>query len=1002
MSEDFWKSCKLQYLILITFLVLAGLAGGLVVSLPCRAEIPSLGEKPVTMDFRDTDLKDAIGTLSVMTGWNIVVDKDVEGKVNVRFESVPALQILNEILEINECQYEIEDNIIKVSRMPIITQSLPLEYALVSSVAPYLDALISSEGSLQLDEATNTIVVSDKEAKIEEIAAFLQQIDTPAKQLQSKNFTIKFIPVDSVVFLLEDYLSAEGKIEVDPLVNTLLLTETSRNFAQLEELLLNIDVYRAIEEIFTLKYALASLVAPLLENYLGPEDKLQVNEQANEIILSSDLYTLKKIGALLDSLDTPAKQLQSKSFTVKYLYLEELASIVEENLSSLGEIIERNEARSMFVVKDTSYNLSKIEKVIKEADVFIPLKKTYEIKFAPLSSLAEQIEDILSDKGTLEIKEETFRFTVIDVKKNLDRIDTLVKKEDILQRQLISPVQFEEESLRNVLNLLSDEVRINMFISPEVKGKVTLRLGKPIPFLEALEAILTQNYCQYEIKDNIITVSKIPVFSQSFSLEYALAPSITSSVNALISSEGSLHLDEATNTIMVSDKEAKIEEIAAFIAELDTPAKQLQSKSFTVRFVIADEVAFLLEDYLSAEGKINADPLANTILLTETSRNFARLEELIFNLDVYRAIEKIFTLKYALASSVAPLLRNYLGPEDKLQVNEQANEIILSSSPYTLEKIRELLSSLDIPDRQITEKSFSAKYLSLDELADLVEKRLSPSGKKREDKEKAIVIVKDSLYSLSKIEKLIKEEDIFIPLKRTYEVKFASLSSLRDEVTDLLSEEGKKRLKTIQDSDTEDSGTIVVEDVKKNSDRVKELVSREDTLEAQLIRRKRYVIKYLTPYEAKYYLEVNNVVSEHGKIHPPKMREKVETGNVNDQSDYIIIPQEIVENPEKIKAESTQVDLPEGEENVIYITDLKRNIPKIDETIEEMNGSSRAEEIISQTFYIREGSLERMALAMANILGINPGDIEGLEPKGEWMQMEVPTLEINLGTVGPR
>ncbi|TKJ47762.1 hypothetical protein CEE34_01800 [Candidatus Aerophobetes bacterium Ae_b3a] len=605
MSEDFWKSCKLQYLILITFLVLAGLAGGLVVSLPCRAEISSLGEKPVSMDFRDTDLKDAIGMLSVMTGWNMVVDKDVEGRVNVRFQDVPGLQILSEILEINECQYEIQDNIIKVSRMPIITQRLPLEYALVSSVAPYLDALISSEGSFQLDEATNTIVVSDKKKNLEKITVFLQQIDTPAEQLQSKSFTIRFIPVDSVVFLLEDYLSAEGKIKIDPLANTLLLTETSRNFVQLEKLLLNIDVYRAIEEMFTLRYALASSVAPLLENYLGPEDKLQVNEQANEIILSSDLYTLKKIGALLDSLDTPAKQLQSKSFTVKYLYLEELASIVEENLSSLGEIIERNQARSTFVVEDTSYNLSKIEKVIKEADVFIPLKKTYEIKFAPLSSLAEQIEDILS-------------------------------------------------------------------------------------------------------------------------------------------------------------------------------------------------------------------------------------------------------------------------------------------------------------------------------------------------------------------------------------------------------EEGKKSLETREETDT-----IAVKDVKKNLDRIDKLISAKDTLEAQLIT-KRYVLKYLSAIEAKYYLEVNNMVSDDGEIRVPVVREKVEAGNVKDQSEYIIIPQETVGNPKEIKVESAQVDLPEEEENVIYITDLKRNISKIDEAIEEMNSPSRAEEIINRTFYIREGSLERIALAMANILGIEPDNIEGLEPKGEWMQMEVPTLEINLGTVGPR
>jgi len=1065
MSEDFWKSCKLQYLVLITFLVLAGLAGGLVVCLPCRAEIPSLGEKSVSMDFKDVDLKDAIGTLSVMTGWNIVVDKDVEGKVNVRFQDVPALQILGEILEINECQYEIEDNIIKVSRVPILNQSLLLEYALVSSVAPYLEALLSSEGSFHLDEATNTIVLSDKKKNLEKIAAFLQQMDIPAKQLQSKNFAIEFIPVDSVVFLLEDYLSAEGKIEVDPLANTLLLTETNRNFAQLEELLLNIDIYRAIEQIFTLKYALASSVAPLLENYLGPEDKLQVNEQANEIILSSDLYTLKKIGALLDSLDTPAKQLQSKSFTVKYLYLEELASIVEENLSSLGEIIERNQARSMFVVKDTSYNLSKIEKLIKQADVFIPLKKTYEIKFAPLAFLAEQVDGFLSDKGTLEIKEETFRFTVIDVKKNLDRIDTLVKKEDILQRQLISPVQFEEESLRDVLNLLSDEVRINMFISPEVEGEVTLRLGKPVPFLEALEAVLMQNYCQYEIKDNIITISKIPVFSQSFSLEYALAPSITSSVNALLSSEGSFQLDEATNTVIVSDKEEKVEEIAAFIAGLDTPAKQLQSKSFTMKFVIADEVASLLEDYLSAEGRIKIDPLANALFLTETSRNFAQLEKLILDSDVYQPREEMFTLEYALAptltssidallssegsyqldeatntiivsdkqknseeiaafiaeidtpikqlqsksfsikfvsaDSVASLLEGYLSVEGKIEVDLSTNTLLLTETKRNFAQLERLLSSLDIPDRQISEKSFSAKYLYLGELANLVEEELSPLGEKREDKDKAIVVVKDSRYNLAKIEKLIEERDVFLPLKKTYEIKFAPLSSLAKEIEDLLSQEGKI-LETREDSDTEDSGTIVVEDVKKNLDRVYQLVSREDTLEAQLIRRKRYVLKYLTPYEAKYYLEVNNLVSEQGEIGVPVVREKVEAGNVKAQSEYIIIPQEIVEDAEGAKVESAQVDLPEEEENVIYITDLKRNIRKIDEAIEGMNSSSRAEEIITKTFYIQEGSLERIALAMANILGINPGDIEGLEPKGEWMQMEVPTLEINLGTVGPR
>ena len=995
MIRNSWKSCKLQYSILITLLVLAG---GLVVSFPSPAEIPSLGENPVTMDFRDVDLKDAIGTLSVITGWNIVVDKDVEGKVNVRFEDVPALQVLGEILEISECQYEIEDNIIKVSRMPILNQSLFLEYALVSSVAPYLDSLISSEGSFQLDEETNTVVLNDKKKNLENIIAFLQQIDTPDKQIQSKSFSIRFIPVDSVVFLLEDYLSPEGNIEADFLANTLLLTETNRNFVQLEELLLDMDVYRAMEKIFTLRHALASSVAPLLENYLGPEDKLQVNEQTNEIILSSDLFTLEKIAAFIANLDTPAKQLQNKSFVIKYIYLDEMATMVEENLSSFGEIIGDNQDRSLLVIKDTPYSLSRIGKLVEEVDIFVPARKTYQIEFAPLFFMAEQIEDLLSREGSLEIREKTSSVAVVDVRKNLDMIDEMIKKEDILENQLVSPVQFEEESLRDVLKFFSDEVRINMFVSPEVQGEVTLRLGKPIPFLEALEAVLSQNYCQYEIKGNIITISKIPLFSRSFFLEYALASSIAFSANIPISPEGSLHLDEATNTIIVEDKEDKIEEISAFIRDLDTPAKQRQSESFTIRFLPVDNIASLLEGSLSAGGEIRIDPLANTLLLTETSRNFAQLEELILNLDVYRPEEEIFTLKYALASSVAPLLENYLGPEDELKINEQTNEIILSSDLYTLEKIGPFLDSLDTPAKQLQSKSFTVKYLYLEELTSMIEENLSPLGEVTElNRDRGMVAIQDTSYNLSKIEELISKVDIFFPVKEIYQIRFAPLSSLAEAIGDLLSEEGKELLKTSEHPFVNDSGSIVVRDARKNQDKVYELVSREDTLEAQLIREKRYVLKYLTPYEAKYHLEVNNLVSEYGEIDVPVVRE-----NVNDQSEYIIIPQETVESTEGIEIISTEFDLLKEEENVIYVTDLRRNIPMVDAAIAEMNSSSRAEEIINRTFYIEEGSLERIALAMANILGIEPGDIEGLEPKGEWMQIEVPTPEINLGTLGPR
>ncbi|GAI17372.1 unnamed protein product, partial [marine sediment metagenome] len=426
-----------------------------------------------------------------------------------------------------------------------------------------------------------------------------------------------------------------------------------------------------------------------------------------------------------------------------------------------------------------------------------------------------------------------------------------------------SPVQFEEESLKNVLSLFSDEVRINMFVSPEVEGEVTLRLGKPTPFLDALEAILTQNYCQYEIEGNIIKVSRMPILSQSFSLQYALASTLTPSIDTFLSAQGNSYLDEATNTVIVKDKKEKIEEIAAFIAELDTPEKQLKRKSFSIRFLPVDRVASLLEDYLSAEGKVKVDPLANTLLLAETSRNFAQLEELILNLDVYQSKEEIFTLEYALASSVAPRLTNYLGPEDGFEINDQENEIIVSSDLYTLKKIKGLLDSLDTPEAQLTEET--------------------------------------------------------------------------------------------------------------------------------------YPLKYLGPEEAWNKLDFKEMVSKHASYEVVDSYEVEKEGSTERkevEKEYVRIPREIVDNSETERVPTAVSSAEENmgdKQSVVYIVirDLKRNQQKIREAIEEIN---RGEEIINQTFYIEEGSLERIALAMANILGIEPGDIEGLEPKGEWMQMEVPTV----------
>jgi len=421
-------------------------------------------------------------------------------------------------------------------------------------------------------------------------------------------------------------------------------------------------------------------------------------------------------------------------------------------------------------------------------------------------------------------------------------------------------IDFKDIDLNDLLDILSAKTGLNIIVTPEVQGRVPIARFENVPVLKALEIILESFDYQYEIVDNIIMVGPIPLLSRSF------------------------------------------------------------------------------------------------------------------------------TLKSALASEVVETARFYLSDKGKIKVNEAENQIMVTATPYNLKKIEDLLADLDSPSKQMRKKKFFIRYISLKDLAEMVKEDLSPQGKLKMDPPSSTLTVEDTSYHLFRIGKMVAKLDTFRPKKRIYKISFAPVSLVATRVEDFLSDQGKV-------DEQEEISSLVVVDVKKNLDQIDRLVKQIDTLEGQLVT-KRFFLKYLTPQEAES--ELQGVISEYGRIRLPQVEN---TQSRSSAPDYIIIPQEKMTSSENSNPSDNKIGV---ENNVIYVTDLKRNMSQIDELVKEMNGSSGAEEVVVRTFYIKEGSLERIAIAIANMLGVKPEDIEGLEPKGEWMQMKVPTLEINLGTVGPR
>lgn len=170
-------------------------------------------------------------------------------------------------------------------------------------------------------------------------------------------------------------------------------------------------------------------------------------------------------------------------------------------------------------------------------------------------------------------------------------------------------LNFQDIEVRSVLQLIADFTSLNLVASDTVSGSITLRL-KNVPWDQALELILKTKGLDKRIIGNVMLVAPAdeisarekleleankqvaelaPLRSEFVQINYAKAASIQailSGEGGVLSSRGKLLVDERTNTLLVQETAAKIEEIRDVVAVLDVPVKQVLIEA---RIVIANK-----------------------------------------------------------------------------------------------------------------------------------------------------------------------------------------------------------------------------------------------------------------------------------------------------------------------------------------------------------------------------------------------------------------------------
>lgn len=156
-------------------------------------------------------------------------------------------------------------------------------------------------------------------------------------------------------------------------------------------------------------------------------------------------------------------------------------------------------------------------------------------------------------------------------------------------------LDLQDADLVNVLRLFGELANLNMILSPEVRGKVTVRLVN-IPWDQAMEIILKMNGLGFIIEDNIIRIASQgalakeadeeirtkeakkkaeDLITRTIPINYSEAGKIETTIKKSLSNRGETVVDARTNTIIVKDIARNVDEVLALVRLLDKPTAQI-------------------------------------------------------------------------------------------------------------------------------------------------------------------------------------------------------------------------------------------------------------------------------------------------------------------------------------------------------------------------------------------------------------------------------------------
>jgi type II secretory pathway component GspD/PulD (secretin) len=212
---------------------------------------------------------------------NIVASRNVQGRVTAKLNDITVAQALDAVLTANNFVFEEDKGIIRVSTQQDV----------------------------------------------------LQQEQT--EKLISRVFFLSNVKANDLRQVLNSTKSPRGRVEINPMSNQVIITDSAENIAEAEQVIAALD-HKMITKVYNLNYADAKdLLAKLTELIPKTEGEIFIDERTNSLVVRAIAETISKIDLLIKSWDQRSKQVlieakileisadKSKGLGVNWEYLKD-------------------------------------------------------------------------------------------------------------------------------------------------------------------------------------------------------------------------------------------------------------------------------------------------------------------------------------------------------------------------------------------------------------------------------------------------------------------------------------------------------------------------------------------------------------------------------------------------------------------------------------------------------------------------------------------------------